>query len=330
MQDSVAPVLTDNFGRAFEYLRLSVTDVCNFHCNYCLPDGYEKNGQNRFLSLPEIETLVSAFARLGTKKVRITGGEPCLRKDIVDIVRLCKKIDGIETVAMTTNGYNLVDKVADLKAAGLDAINISMDSPDPRIFSSITGYSKYQRVLDGLKAAQACDFDAIKINAVLLKEHNASAVNQFKLWLKEQPLSIRFIELMQTGNNRAFFEKNHLSGQRIKQALLDEGWQPVIRHKLAGPAEEFFHPDYRGKFGLIMPYSKDFCTTCNRLRVSATGKLHLCLFAEAGIDLREYLVEANVKACVSALQSAIQAKAATHGLHESNTGATTHLAMLGG
>ncbi|MGQ8364391.1 GTP 3',8-cyclase MoaA [Glaciecola sp. 1036] len=323
-------MLTDNFGRRFEYLRMSITDVCNFRCNYCLPNGYQCDSSREFLSLDEISTLLQAFAQLGTKKVRITGGEPCLRKDLVEIVKIAKNTPGIERVAMTTNGFNLENKIESLVNAGLDALNLSLDSLDPRMFTAITGSTQHSKILSGLNKAAEMGISSIKINAVLLKQYNPNVLSEFQHWLKDKPFSVRFIELMQTGDNLSFFERNHLSGEQLKQQLLSEGWQLCIRSKLDGPAQEFSHPDYAGRIGLIMPYSKDFCKNCNRLRVSALGKLHLCLFAEQGIELRRYLQMQDVDATVSAIQSAMTDKKISHELQQGFTGATTHLAMLGG
>ncbi|MGY8876893.1 MAG: GTP 3',8-cyclase MoaA, partial [Pseudoalteromonas sp.] len=170
----------------------------------------------------------------------------------------------------------------------------------------------------------------IKINAVLAKQFNKNQLKDFLAWVKHHKVTVRFIELMETGDGATFFEENHLSGQTVKAQLLAKGWLQVVRGKLNGPAEEFCHPDYDGRIGLIMPYGKDFCKSCNRLRVSALGKLHLCLFAEQGIDLRELLNEDDTAATVKAIQAAMGNKEISHELDKRLTGATTHLAMLGG
>jgi cyclic pyranopterin phosphate synthase len=323
-------MLNDKFGREFNYLRLSITDVCNFSCTYCLPNGYQCDTPRDFLSKQEISTLVSAFAQLGTKKVRITGGEPCLRKDITEIIKLCKRTEHIEKVAMTTNGFNLLSKIDEFAQAGLDALNVSIDSLNPSMFKLITGHDKLQQILKGIERAQQLGIKDIKINAVLAKAFNENQLSDFLSWVKTNGVTVRFIELMETGNGSEFFEKNHLSGQTIKAQLLERGWLQVVRGKLNGPAEEFFHPDYKGRIGLIMPYSKDFCKTCNRLRVSALGKLHLCLFAEQGIDLRALLTDQDIPATAQAIQAAMSNKHISHELDKRLTGATTHLAMLGG
>lgn len=323
-------MLQDNFGRRFSYLRLSITDVCNFRCNYCLPDGYECENDRDFISLNEIKRISNAFAQLGTEKIRITGGEPSLRKDLPQIIETCKKTDGIKTVALTSNGYKLTQQLPIWLDAGLDALNISIDSFDARQFHTITGSNKLDTILSGIENGLVSGFENIKINTVLMKEHNAHDLHTFFNYVKDKPVSLRFIELMQTGDNKDFYQQQHVSGQHIKNQLLVNGWAPIIRHKNAGPAQEFAHPNYQGTIGLIMPYEQGFCDTCNRLRISALGKLHLCLFSEEGLSIREHLQDDNIDSVKEALTSLLGNKKATHFLHEGFTGATKHLSMLGG
>jgi len=323
-------MLTDTFGRRFYYLRLSITDVCNFRCEYCLPDGYACDHDRGFLSLPEISRLARGFASLGTEKIRITGGEPSLRKDLPKIIETCKQTQGIKTVALTTNGYKMPDHLPAWLDAGLDAINISIDSLDANQFNLITGHNKFDTVMKGVDMALAHGKTKVKVNTVLMKKHNAYALDQFLAWVKDTPISLRFIELMQTGDNQKFFDEQHVSGMSIKDTLLSQGWLASIRDKSAGPAQEFYHPDYQGTIGLIMPYSKDFCNTCNRLRVSSLGKLHLCLFAEQGLSLRDFLQTDDIEPLRQYIQSTMGDKKATHFLQDRLTGATKHLSMLGG
>ena len=323
-------MLTDNFGRKFYYLRLSITDVCNFRCNYCLPDGYQCDHDRKFLSLDEIKRVAKAFGQLGTEKIRITGGEPSLRKDLPDIIAACKQTENIKQVALTSNGYKLPEHINPWLDAGLDALNISIDSLDPRQFHSITGHNKLPHILKGVDMALASGKTSVKINTVLMREYNGYDIKTFLEWIKDTPVTLRFIELMQTGDNQEFFDKQHVQGSRIKQNLILDGWLPAIRDKSSGPAQEFYHPDYQGKIGLIMPYSKDFCNTCNRLRISALGKLHLCLFTEAGLSLKEYLQQDNIEPLKQQIVAMMSDKKATHFLHDKITGATKNLAMLGG
>jgi cyclic pyranopterin phosphate synthase len=322
--------LQDTFGRKFKYLRLSITELCNFRCNYCLPNGNDCDTPTTGLSIHQISTLVSAFARMGTTKIRITGGEPALRKDLCDIIALCKQTEGIEKVALTTNAFRLNKDAQKYKDAGLDALNVSADSLDPRMFAAITGKQKLEDILEGVDAAIQAGIKTVKFNTVMLKQFNYKELNSFFDYLKQHPVTWRFIELMQTGDNKSFFAQNHVAGESIKELLLQKGWERIIRGKDAGPAQEFTHRDYLGNIGLIMPYSKDFCDTCNRLRVSSQGKLHLCLFAEEGQDILPFLESGDVDATVEAISRHVQTKKATHFLQDGFTGATKQLAMLGG
>lgn len=323
-------LLQDRFGRRFQYLRLSITDMCNFRCNYCLPDGNDQGAGKNNLTLKEIETLVHAFARLGTQKIRITGGEPTLRKDINDVVALCHATSGIEQVGMTTNAYKLAGQLPDLITSGLGSINISADSLDPNHFRAITGRDKLQAVLDAVDTALDHGLKSVKLNTVLMREYNLNEWNSFVEFVKQTPVTWRFIELMETGTNRDFYRRNHVSGETLKNWLEEHGWQRKIRNKLAGPALEYRHSDSAGGIGLIMPYSKDFCASCNRLRVTAKGNLHLCLFSEEGISIRHDLTRGDVSAVCEQICHHLGEKTPSHGLAHGLTGSTRHLAMMGG
>jgi cyclic pyranopterin phosphate synthase len=321
-------LLEDNFGRRFYYLRLSITEACNFRCQYCLPDGY-KGRNDGFLSADEISTVTAAFAGLGTSKIRITGGEPSLRRDLPDIIARCANTPGIRKVAMTTHGARLAKLVDQWSDAGLHQVNVSIDSLDPNQFALMTGYDRLSEIIDGVEGAVERGM-LVKVNAILMKGYQDTQLHSFLQWLKKTPITLRFIELMETGDHSAFYQRFHVSGQPLKEQLLASGWQPVLRTKDAGPAEEFTHPDYLGRIGLIMPYSPDFCKQCNRLRISALGKLHLCLFSEQGLDLRSLIQSGDVQALQQHLRELMSGKHATHYLHDGKTGATSHLAMLGG
>ncbi|WP_019602622.1 GTP 3',8-cyclase MoaA [Teredinibacter turnerae] len=323
------PTLTDQYQRRFTYLRLSVTDACNFRCNYCLPDGYSCDSDEPNLSIPEIAAVANAFALNGTKKIRITGGEPTLRKDLAEIIHVCKTTPGIESVALTSNGYRITRLLPSLVDAGLDQLNLSADSLHPAQFQLITGHDKLQEVLAGLDLALELGLSKVKLNVVLLQEYNKAEIDNFFAFVKHKNISLRFIELMRTGDNGAFFNAQHFSGQEIETRLLEQGWRKTDTGPHAGPAKEYSHPEYAGRIGLIMPYSKDFCSSCNRLRVSSLGNLHLCLFADENQSLRPLLsmpseqVARHIRLCVLG-------KKATHELHNNLSGSTRHLAMLGG
>lgn len=323
-------MLIDAYARRFTYLRLSITESCNFRCSYCLPDGPDCTSRKEELTLPEIKRLVKAFALLGTRKVRITGGEPSLRKDLTDIIAACKQTEGIEKVALTTNGYRLQRDLSSWQQAGLDAVNVSVDSLDADTFHLVTGENRLPGILAGVDQAIAAGLSNVKLNTVLLRQHNAMQLPDFLEFVRNKAVSLRFIELMRTNDNQAYYQKQHLSGASIQQQLLQQGWQLQQKDRSAGPALEYAHPDYRGQIGLIMPYSKDFCADCNRLRVSSRGQLFLCLFTEQHQGLRSFLQHDNPEPLMHYLQRAVLGKAESHDLHQGNSGSTRHLAMIGG
>lgn len=323
--------IADRFGRTFPYLRLSVTDICNFSCSYCLPDGYRKTGCAPFMDKSEILRLVRAFAALGTWKIRLTGGEPTLRKDFVDIAAAIHDVPGIRKLAFTTNGYKLPQRAKGYYDAGLRTINISIDSLHAGKFKEITGHDRLHEVLEGVQASFEAGFESIKLNTVLLKGLNDEELDGFIDFVADKNISLRFIELMQTGDNQDYFKKHHLSGSVVTEKLLARGWRTRSREEGAGPALEFEHPGSAGTIGLIAPYSKDFCKSCNRLRVSAKGALHLCLFGEGGYYLREYLQsDDQQEELQEKILQLMNFKRSAHFLHEGNSGVREHLASIGG
>ncbi len=325
------PQIADRFGRRFPYLRLSVTDICNFSCTYCLPDGYRKSGCESFLARDEIRRLVAAFAGLGVWKIRLTGGEPTIRPDFLDIARDVAASAGVRKLAFTTNGYKLPERAQSYFDAGLRAINISIDSLRAKTFADITGHDRLGEILEGMDECLRIGFSAVKINTVLLKNRNDAEIDDFIDFVADKPISVRFIELMRTGDNAGCFTAHHLPGAHVVQRLMERGWTEKPRAEGAGPAQEFTHPSSLGTIGLIAPYSKDFCATCNRLRVSAKGNLHLCLFGEGGYALRPLLkTDGQMAELQDKIMALMNFKTSAHFLHEGKTGATPHLASLGG
>lgn len=323
-------MLSDAFGRQFTYLRLSVTDVCNFRCQYCLPDGYQCDRTRNEMSLEEIGRVATAFTQLGIQKIRLTGGEPSIRRDLVEIIARLRALDGLKTIALTTNGYKLPQKVSGWVEAGLDALNVSVDSLDARLFQSLTGHNRLREVLEGIDKALSLGLK-VKVNSVLLRGWNDHQLDQFLAWIKDTPISIRFIELMQTSDNLAYFKRHHVSGALVRDKLYTLGWREVARSPTSGPAVEMVHPDYAGRIGLIMPYSPDFCRRCNRLRISSEGNLHLCLFASEGHSLRHFMQnDAQLSQLKAQILALLQRKSEGHQLHQGRTGMTKQLAMIGG
>ena len=327
--------LQDTFGRKFPYIRLSITDVCNFKCTYCLPNGYKKTpGDTRsFMSAEEISRLTKALSQLGVCKIRLTGGEPTVRKDFFDIIKDMKQNSNIPKVTMTTNGYRL-DKIAkQLHEAGLDGINISIDSLNRETFKKLTGHDRLNEILEGIKILQKLGFKNIKVNAVLLKGINDTheEFEKFGNFIKNNKIDFRFIELMQTGDNLDYFKKNHVSSKIFKAYLEKNNWISQTFGKDAGPSLNFIHPTFEGKFGLIAPYSKGFCQTCNRLRITSRGDLRLCLFGNTGISIRHLLRNDTQKnELVDLIIKQLHLKKESHYLELGDTGITPNLSSTGG
>jgi cyclic pyranopterin phosphate synthase len=323
--------LADGFGRRFHYLRLSVTEVCNFRCAYCLPDGYRKSAGPGFLTPAACGRVVGAFAGLGVSKVRLTGGEPGVRRDLGEIIARVAATSGIEKTCITTNGWNLAREIEGWRAAGLTNLNVSIDSLERETFRRITGHDRLPAVVAGVDRALALGVRTVKVNAVLLREATDAGFGPFEDFLRERPVSVRFIELMRTGANAAFFERQHAPGRVLTDWLAARGWTACARGFDDGPATEFSHPDFAGRFGLIAPYAPGFCDSCNRLRVTARGQLRLCLFGEAGVDLRDLLeADGHSEALCARVRSALRIKPAGHRLREGVTGDLRELAQVGG
>ena len=325
-------VLADRFGRTFPYLRLSIIEACNFRCSYCLPNGFlARPGRPEPLSREEITRLLQGFAAVGLRKLRLTGGEPSLRRDLPEIIASAAAVGGIESIGLTSNGTLLDRRVERWREAGLTNLNISVDALERERFHAITGHDRLDEILRGIELARGLGFKAIKLNAVLLRGLNDGQMPQWLAYLRERRLTLRFIELMQTGDNRAYFERHHLRTEMLETQLLDDGWRLLPRADDAGPAREYAHPDYAGRIGVIAPYSKDFCAGCNRLRVTHTGDLRLCLFGNVGIPLRPLLQhDDDRERLVATLRTQLGLKAIGHRLHEGETGLTPNLSTLGG
>jgi GTP 3',8-cyclase len=322
--------LIDGFGRRFRYLRLSVTEVCNFRCTYCLPDGFKKTEPLSFLDVDEIGRLATAFAGLGVSKVRLTGGEPSVRRDLGQIIARVAGVPGIDKIGLTTNGWNLHRHVESWREAGLTNLNVSIDALDREGFHRITGHDRLDAVVAGVDAALTLDLPSVKVNAVLLRDTVEAGLGKFAAFVRDRPIAVRFIELMRTGDNADFFADQYAPGQTVSDWLRADGWTPRLRAFDDGPATEFTHPDHQGRIGLIAPYGAGFCDSCNRLRVTARGKLRLCLFGQGGVELRDLLGEGDEERLDERIVSALSGKAAGHRLAEGLTGDLQRLAQLGG
>ena len=328
-------LLQDSFGRRFPYIRLSITDVCNFKCGYCLPNGYQKDkSDNRtFLSLEEVQRLAKGLSELGVSKIRLTGGEPTVRKDFFDIVKILKQNSGIKKTVITTNGYKLDQLAEQIIESSLDGINISIDSLDKNKFHQITGHNRLDEILRGIEKLQKLNFKNIKINAVLLKGLNNSDkdFNEWANFLKSNEVDFRYIELMQTGDNLDYFKKYHVSSKVFIDYLNESNWIIQTLGKDSGPSKNYINPEFKGKFGVIAPYSKDFCKSCNRLRITSRGDLRLCLFGNTGINIRHLIQrDDQIEELKDLILKQLNFKKESHYLELGETGLTKNLSVTGG
>lgn len=323
--------LVDAYGRRLDYLRLSVTDRCNFRCAYCQPQGCPASAGPRLLDLGEIARLGQAFAAMAFRKVRITGGEPTLRGDVVEIVAALAAIPGLERIGLTTNGYRLARLAEPLKRAGLASLNVSLDSLDRARFEQVTGLGRLEDVLAGVRAAIAAGIEAIKVNAVLLRGFVEAELDGFLELARGWPITVRFIELMRTDDNAGFFERFHLPAGEVARQLGARGWTAGPPGRDHGVATPWAHPDHAGRVGIISAFDEGFCARCNRLRVTAGGDLRPCLFGEESIPLRPLLAsDDQLPALMARVAAAVAAKPAGHRLREGRSGKTSSLAVIGG
>lgn len=281
-------IMRDSFGRTINYLRISVTDLCNLRCRYCMPaGGLRKLDHRDILRFEEMEEFVRVFARLGIDKVRLTGGEPLSRKGIVALVGKLGALGTIRDLAMTTNGTLLGEFAEDLKRKGLHRVNISLDTLNEGKYARITRGGNLGAVKAGLREARRVGLSPIKLNVVLMAGFNEDEIDDFVGLTRDEPLDIRFIELMPTpgtGTHRApQFVSNAVVLEQVPELL------PVPKPDPSSTAAYYRVPGFKGRVGLISPISRKFCDTCNRLRLTADGRLKLCLHSDAEINLRDPL-----------------------------------------
>ena len=277
--------MKDLYHREIEYLRLSLTNKCNLNCSYCKRT--DDNGDT-LLTFDEIDRIVNIFSSLGIKKIRLTGGEPLIREDILKIISLCKTQYGIADVAITTNGILLKDMAADLKNAGLDRVNISIDSLKPTSYQDITKANSLPLVLDGIDKALEVGLMPVKINVVLMKDKNDGEIDDFIHFVKDRNVEIRFIEYMPMGKEE--HSKFFISNENI---LKERPYLKKLESDSNSVAKLYSIDGYLGKIGFISPISEPFCAHCNKLRVTADCKLRFCLGDNNEIDLREIINEKN-------------------------------------
>ena len=286
-------VLRDAYGRAIRDLRVSLTDRCNFRCFYCLPHGEPPIApKEQMLSYEEIDYVCDVFVSLGIEKIRLTGGEPMLRRDIETIVRKLARLktNGLIDLALTTNGYFLPERAQELKAAGLDRVTISLDSLKQDVFKRMTGVDVLDRVLAGIAAAKDAGLEPIKINAVIVRGHNEAEVADFAAFAREYDVKMRFIEFMPLDSGHEWSRTDVVSGKEIRDRI-DERF-PLV--KLAVNRGSETSARYRfvdgapGEIGIIAPVTEPFCGACSRIRLTADGQIRTCLFST--VEKRQVLI----------------------------------------
>jgi cyclic pyranopterin phosphate synthase len=305
--------LIDRHGRQINYLRLSVTDRCNMRCRYCMPaEGIPKVGHEDILSLEDLYRVARAAVRLGIEKVRVTGGEPLVRKGIFDLLTRLSEIPGLKQLVMTTNGMLLEQMAGDLRAAGVQRLNISLDSLRSDTFSAVTRGADLGRVLAGIAAAEEAGFP-LKINVVAMRGVNDTEILDFAALTLEKPYAVRFIEYMPTMKSPNW-QQMAISGEEILTRIAKRfPFRPILPNELAGPARAFRIDGAAGTLGVITPVSGHFCQSCNRIRVTSSGKARGCLFAETGLDLRPYLLNGDA-AVAEAMERVVGLKPGQHGI----------------
>ncbi|MGD2029622.1 MAG: GTP 3',8-cyclase MoaA [Desulfobacterales bacterium] len=280
--------MLDNNHRIINYLRLSVTDRCNLRCIYCMPEkGVQFISHREILSYEEMLRIVRLCVYKGIRKVRVTGGEPLVRKEITNFLEMLCKIEGLEEISLTTNGVLLKRFAADIKNCGISRINVSLDSLKPERFFRITGRDYFERVWEGLEAAEHVEFNPIKINVVAIKGVNDDEILDFANLAVNKPYHIRFIELMPVGGRETWDAARFVSSDEIFRLIQTLGdLKPVKSNPYDGPAKRFKIIGGQGEIGLISALSHHFCEHCNRLRLTPEGHLRGCLFSEQEIDLK--------------------------------------------
>ncbi len=285
---SLKPHLVDTYNRHLNYLRVSITDRCNLSCIYCKPDRCVPKLEHKdILSYEEILRLIDIVIPLGITKVRLTGGEPLVRQGVCDFISRLAVLDGLKDVSLTTNGIFLKDKLKRIKEAGIRRLNVSLDSLDPKKYEQITGVDGFQKVWEGLEMAREMGFDPIKVNVVVMRSINDNELLDFARLTFQYPYHVRFIEYMPIGVNKSDHFFKYMPTSLLQEKInAYRKLIPVPRGPNDGPSQRFRFEKSLGEIGFISPMSHHFCRTCNRLRLTASGKLRPCLLSNREIDIR--------------------------------------------
>jgi cyclic pyranopterin phosphate synthase len=312
--------MRDGLGRTVNYLRLSITDRCNLRCCYCMPaTGVPACGHGEILRYEELLRIARAAAALGIEKVRVTGGEPLVRKGVVEFLGELKKIPGLSEIALTTNGLLLADLAGRIRAAGVERLNVSLDSLNPQVFAEITRGGDLHKVLAGLAAAERAGL-RLKLNMVVMRGINDHEVERFAALSLDKPWSVRFIEYMPTIKERAWRNRVIAGSEVLERLSRIFTLEPLTSGRLCGPARPYRIAGARGTIGIITPMTDHFCGACNRIRVTSTGLAKSCLLADDAVDLKPYLAAADTVSLQAALKRVVAGKGQRHHLGEDAVG----------
>ncbi len=290
-QHTDRPKLVDGMGRTIVNLRISVTDRCNFRCTYCMPaDNVEFMDRSKLLTFEELTRVATIVSKMGINRLRLTGGEPTMRKDLPVLIRMLSAVEGIDDIAMTTNAFFLKDQAKDLYDAGLKRLNVSLDALDPEKFAHVNRRDCLDQVLLGLKAASDAGYESIKINAVAMRNFSESEILRLIDMGRSDGFEVRFIEFMPLDSDKVWERDKVLFGHEIVDLIREKHELIPIENSLEiGPASEFKFADGKGKIGIITAVSNPFCDHCNRIRMTADGKLRTCLFSTQETNLKELI-----------------------------------------
>lgn len=321
--------LIDRFGRRIEYLRLSVTDRCDLRCAYCIPEGFKDFEEpEHWLNFDEVERLLGLFASLGLKRVRLTGGEPLLRRNIVGLVDRIAGLPGIEDISVSTNATQLAHMARDLKRAGVSRLNVSLDSLRPEVVEKINGRPVLDKILAGLESAHDAGFAPIKVNMVVMRD-NADEIDDIVAYCMQRGFVLRLIELMPMGDTAR--KMGYVDLQPVKAGLQKRFGLIDTVMSGGGPARYLGTPDGHFNVGFITPISQHFCATCNRVRLTVDGVLHLCLGQEERVDFRELMRNgASDGEIVETIRTAIEMKPERHEFIEAPKKLVRFMSMTGG
>ena len=320
--ETAAEPLVDAFRRPITYLRVSVTDRCNLRCVYCMPEaGLPWIPKPDVLTYEEIAEIVQAAARIGVRSIRLTGGEPLIRRNLDRLVAMIAAIRGIDDIALSTNGLLLTDQAPTLGAAGLNRVNISLDTLRDERFTAIARRPGLNRVLSGIDAALAAGLRPVKINCVMMRGTNDDEIEAFAELTRKRPVHVRFIEVMPVTENVDLQRNTWISSDEVLQRLAAVGALHAVPNPHGnGPARTFAYEDAPGTIGVISPLAHDYCETCNRVRLSADGHLKLCLFGDNMIDLRTPLRTGGGQSAIeSILRASMHIKPERHHLQLGET-----------